>query len=125
MHGEWRHCVSYSSCTSHRSTPHNASGAVPTAPACLPALLPWPPTTRVRAAPSPPASLLCACRLDFDDDLPPLDVPALVERVGSLSMQLDRALQTARQGQLLRAGLQVPWAGWRGARSINDPPSLT
>ena len=50
------------------------------------------------------------CRLDFDEDLPPLDVPALVQRIAQLAQRLDSTLATARQGQLLRAGLQV-WAG--------------
>lgn len=50
-------------------------------------------------------------RLDFDEDLPPLDVPALVQRVAALGQRLERTLQTARQGQLLRAGLQVALVG--------------
>ncbi|KAL4457553.1 hypothetical protein ABPG75_012418 [Micractinium tetrahymenae] len=50
-------------------------------------------------------------RLDFDEDLPPLDVPALVQRVARLGQRLERTLQTARQGQLLRAGLQVALVG--------------
>ncbi|KAL4440664.1 hypothetical protein ABPG77_000373 [Micractinium sp. CCAP 211/92] len=50
-------------------------------------------------------------RLDFDEDLPPLDVPDLVQRVARLSQRLERTLQTARQGQLLRAGLQVALVG--------------
>ncbi|KAL4857908.1 tRNA modification GTPase MnmE [Chlorella vulgaris] len=50
-------------------------------------------------------------RIDFDEDLPPLDVPALVQRIQALSQQLAAALDTARQGQLLRSGLQVALVG--------------
>ena len=63
-----------------------------------------------------------ACRLDFDEDLPPLDVPALVQRIAQLAQRVDATLATARQGQLLRAGLQVGWvavgAGTHAGRSV-------
>ncbi len=45
--------------------------------------------------------------LDFDEELPPLDALAMVDRIRSLSQQVDATLQTARHGQLLRSGLQV------------------
>ncbi|EFN58878.1 hypothetical protein CHLNCDRAFT_19706, partial [Chlorella variabilis] len=50
-------------------------------------------------------------RLDFDEDLPPLDVPGLIDRIRRLSQQLEATLQTARHGQLLRTGLQVALVG--------------
>ena len=56
---------------------------------------------------SPPAG-----RLDFDEDLPPLDVPGLVTRIAQLAQRLESTLATARQGQLLRAGLQVCVGAW-------------
>jgi hypothetical protein len=65
------------------------------------------------------------CRLDFDDDLPPLDVPALVARVAALSQQLQRTLATARQGQLLRTGLQVRGRAAGAVHRRNLSPNCT
>eukprot|EP00882_Tetradesmus_deserticola_P010207 GHRQ01010784.1.p1 GENE.GHRQ01010784.1~~GHRQ01010784.1.p1 ORF type:complete len:382 (+),score=102.43 GHRQ01010784.1:62-1207(+) len=50
-------------------------------------------------------------RLDFDDDLPPMDVPALVEDITVLQRDIEAALRTSRQGNLLRQGLQVAIVG--------------
>lgn len=46
-------------------------------------------------------------RLDFDEDLPPLDVEVLKATVCSLQQDIEDALRTAREGSLLRNGLQV------------------
>ncbi|GAB4820956.1 hypothetical protein N2152v2_008002 [Parachlorella kessleri] len=50
-------------------------------------------------------------RLDFDEDLPPLDVRELTGRIEALAQRVQRTLSTARQGQLLRTGLQVALVG--------------
>ncbi len=46
-------------------------------------------------------------RLNFDEELPPLDVPALRAHVAALATRVEAALRIAKQGQLLRRGLQV------------------
>ncbi len=50
-------------------------------------------------------------RIDFADDLPPLDVPALIEQIDELALTLKNVLATAEQGELLRTGLQVVIVG--------------
>ncbi|KAK9867994.1 hypothetical protein WJX84_004642 [Apatococcus fuscideae] len=50
-------------------------------------------------------------RLDFDEDMPELSLPAAAEQVAQLRSCVDGALSTARQGQLLRSGLQVAIVG--------------
>lgn len=50
-------------------------------------------------------------RLDFDEDLPPLDEEQLITRIEAAAGRVDEALSTARQGQLLRSGLQVALVG--------------
>jgi len=50
-------------------------------------------------------------RLDFDEDLPPLDVDAITARIKSVAARVASALATARQGQLLQTGLQVALIG--------------
>jgi tRNA modification GTPase len=50
-------------------------------------------------------------RLDFDEDLPPLDEPALLASLAAVRARVDAALATARAGRLLRAGLQVALVG--------------
>ena len=46
-------------------------------------------------------------RLDFDEDLPELDERRLRGRVEEAQVLIEAALKTARQGTLLRQGLQV------------------
>lgn len=46
-------------------------------------------------------------RLDFDEDMPELSLAAAAEQVAQLRSQVAHALSTARQGHLLRSGLQV------------------
>jgi tRNA modification GTPase len=50
-------------------------------------------------------------RLDFDEDLPPLDVPGLVHRLEMAKQRVDVALETSQQGRLLRSGLQIAIVG--------------
>ncbi|KAK9814788.1 hypothetical protein WJX72_011484 [[Myrmecia] bisecta] len=50
-------------------------------------------------------------RLDFDEDLPTLDIEEWRRRIGRLQGDVSAALATARQGQLLRKGLQVALVG--------------
>ncbi|KAI8468364.1 MAG: P-loop containing nucleoside triphosphate hydrolase protein [Monoraphidium minutum] len=50
-------------------------------------------------------------RIDFEEDLGPLDVPSIKEAVASLQRAIEAALRTARQGALLRNGLQVAIVG--------------
>eukprot|EP00879_Flechtneria_rotunda_P033002 GHRR01036514.1.p1 GENE.GHRR01036514.1~~GHRR01036514.1.p1 ORF type:complete len:203 (+),score=26.63 GHRR01036514.1:339-947(+) len=46
-------------------------------------------------------------RLDFDEDLPPLNVKTLIADIIELQKDMEAALRTSRQGNLLRQGLQV------------------
>ncbi|PNW72451.1 hypothetical protein CHLRE_16g681238v5 [Chlamydomonas reinhardtii] len=50
-------------------------------------------------------------RLDFDEDLPPIDVPALKSQIEAIQAGIEKALRTARAGSLLRRGLQVAIVG--------------
>ncbi|GAQ83761.1 GTPase [Klebsormidium nitens] len=50
-------------------------------------------------------------RLDFDEELPPFDVPALIERIHTISQRLQKALATAQRGRLLQAGMRVAIIG--------------
>eukprot|EP00878_Enallax_costatus_P024061 GHUV01025649.1.p1 GENE.GHUV01025649.1~~GHUV01025649.1.p1 ORF type:complete len:445 (+),score=114.58 GHUV01025649.1:758-2092(+) len=50
-------------------------------------------------------------RLDFDDDLPPMDVPALIQDITELHKDIESALRTSKAGSLLRHGLQVAIVG--------------
>ncbi|KAJ8771608.1 hypothetical protein K2173_026785 [Erythroxylum novogranatense] len=50
-------------------------------------------------------------RLDFDDEMPPLDVNLIVDRIHSMSQKLDNALETANYDKLLQSGLQVAIVG--------------
>ncbi|MEI6426997.1 MAG: tRNA uridine-5-carboxymethylaminomethyl(34) synthesis GTPase MnmE [Pseudanabaena sp. ELA607] len=50
-------------------------------------------------------------RIDFEDDLPPLDVPWIQERLQQVSHRADEFLRTADRGELLRTGLKVAIVG--------------
>jgi tRNA modification GTPase len=50
-------------------------------------------------------------RIDFADDLPPLDMPVLIAQIEELATTLKTVLATAEQGELLRTGLQVAIVG--------------
>lgn len=46
-------------------------------------------------------------RLDFEDEMPPLDVELLVNKINSMSRDVEHALETANYDKLLQSGLQV------------------
>ncbi|MFM7361616.1 MAG: tRNA uridine-5-carboxymethylaminomethyl(34) synthesis GTPase MnmE, partial [Cyanobium sp.] len=50
-------------------------------------------------------------RLDFEDDLPPLDPAAVTAELEAVRAELERLVAEARQGQLLREGLRVAIVG--------------
>lgn len=50
-------------------------------------------------------------RIDFEDDLPPLDLPAVTAALQTIATQIDRWLATADRGELLRSGLKVAIVG--------------
>ncbi|GAB4343062.1 MAG: tRNA uridine-5-carboxymethylaminomethyl(34) synthesis GTPase MnmE [Cyanophyceae cyanobacterium] len=50
-------------------------------------------------------------RIDFEDDLPPLDEPTLLANLGRIAAELDRLRSTADRGELLRSGLKVAIIG--------------
>lgn len=50
-------------------------------------------------------------RLDFDDEMPPLDINLLISRINAMSQHVQQALETANRGQLLQSGLQVAIIG--------------
>lgn len=51
-------------------------------------------------------------RLDFDDEMPPLDTNQVVNKIHSMSQDVDSALETANYDQLLQSGLQVQLSKW-------------
>jgi tRNA modification GTPase len=50
-------------------------------------------------------------RLDFEEDLPPLDPAVVISALQEVRAELDRLVGEARQGQLLREGLRVAIVG--------------
>ena len=50
-------------------------------------------------------------RLDFDEDMPSMDLQRLRAQVEALQSNIEAALRTARQSTLLRQGLQVVGTG--------------
>jgi tRNA modification GTPase len=50
-------------------------------------------------------------RIDFEEDLPPLDQPALVQQLREIATEVKHLLATADRGQLLRTGLKVAIVG--------------
>jgi tRNA modification GTPase len=50
-------------------------------------------------------------RIDFADDLPPLDESSIVDSIHQVIAQVDQILQTADRGELLRTGLKVAIVG--------------
>ncbi|MEL7360068.1 MAG: tRNA uridine-5-carboxymethylaminomethyl(34) synthesis GTPase MnmE [Cyanobacteria bacterium J06560_6] len=50
-------------------------------------------------------------RVDFADDLPPIDEDGVKEQLREIHSQIAEILSTARQGELLRAGLKVAIIG--------------
>lgn len=50
-------------------------------------------------------------RIDFEDDLPPLDEPAIRHQLATVRAHVTQLLATAEQGELLRTGLKVAIVG--------------
>ncbi len=50
-------------------------------------------------------------RIDFEDDLPPLDQPWVMAQVQQVLTEMETVLATANQGELLRTGLKVAIVG--------------
>lgn len=46
-------------------------------------------------------------RLDFDDEMPPLDLNLIMDKIYGMLHDLDNALETANYDKLLQSGLQV------------------
>lgn len=46
-------------------------------------------------------------RLDFDDEMPPLDLNLIMDKIHSMSQDVENALETANYDKLLQSGLQV------------------
>jgi tRNA modification GTPase len=50
-------------------------------------------------------------RIDFEEDLPPLDEPAIIAQLQGVATEVDRLLATADRGELLRTGIKVAIVG--------------
>ncbi|KAH1065313.1 hypothetical protein J1N35_030300 [Gossypium stocksii] len=50
-------------------------------------------------------------RLDFEDEMPPLDVNLIMDRMHSMSQDVEHALETANYDKLLQSGLQIAIVG--------------
>ncbi|VVA13758.1 PREDICTED: tRNA [Prunus dulcis] len=50
-------------------------------------------------------------RLDFDDEMPPLDTNQVVMKINSMSEDVESALETANYDQLLQSGIQIAILG--------------
>lgn len=50
-------------------------------------------------------------RIDFEEDLPPLDEKAIINQIEEVLAQVNRILATADRGELLRSGLKVAIVG--------------
>lgn len=46
-------------------------------------------------------------RLDFEDEMPPLDLDQIKDKINEMSKELENALETANYDKLLQSGLQV------------------
>lgn len=46
-------------------------------------------------------------RLDFDDEMPPLDTDLVISKINKMSEDVESALDTANYDKLLQSGLQV------------------
>ncbi|NEP01396.1 MAG: tRNA uridine-5-carboxymethylaminomethyl(34) synthesis GTPase MnmE [Symploca sp. SIO2E9] len=50
-------------------------------------------------------------RIDFEEDLPPLDEAEIIAQINQVLVQISKILKTAEQGELLRTGLKVAIVG--------------
>lgn len=46
-------------------------------------------------------------RLDFEDEMPPLDLDSIVNKIHMMLQDVENALETANYDKLLQSGLQV------------------
>lgn len=46
-------------------------------------------------------------RLDFDDEMPPLNLNLVMDKIHAMSQDVENALETANYDKLLQSGLQV------------------
>ena len=46
-------------------------------------------------------------RLDFDDEMPPLNLETIMEKVHAMAQEVETALETANYDKLLQSGIQV------------------
>lgn len=46
-------------------------------------------------------------RLDFDDEMPSLDLNLIMEKIHAMSGEVENALETANYDKLLQSGIQV------------------
>lgn len=49
-------------------------------------------------------------RLDFDDEMPPLDTTILINKINDMRHDVQQAMDTANYDKLLQSGLQVLFA---------------
>lgn len=70
-------------------------------------------TTPIRELRSACLDILAAveARIDFEDDLPPLDETAVAHQLAQVLASVTQILATAHQGELLRSGLKVAIVG--------------
>ncbi|MEA5506728.1 tRNA uridine-5-carboxymethylaminomethyl(34) synthesis GTPase MnmE [Halotia wernerae UHCC 0503] len=50
-------------------------------------------------------------RIDFEEDLPPLDDKAIISEIGNIAAEISKLLATKDKGELLRTGLKVAIVG--------------
>lgn len=50
-------------------------------------------------------------RLDFEDEMPPLDLNGIMDKIHHMSQDLENALETANYDKLLQSGLQIAIVG--------------
>lgn len=50
-------------------------------------------------------------RIDFEEDLPPLDDKAIISEIEKIAAEITRLLATKDKGELLRTGLKVAIVG--------------
>lgn len=58
-------------------------------------------------------------RLDFEDELPPLDLPSLIEKISVMQRDVQEALDTANYDKLLQSGLQVLYSNFKLPFNVN------
>lgn len=46
-------------------------------------------------------------RLDFDDEMPPLNLNLVMDKIHAMSQDVENAMETANYDKLLQSGLQV------------------